>query len=93
MKNICFALALSVSALVACGGNTPPANSAESAAAFKAPGEAKVGDKTKCPVSGEEFVVTAESPKVEVDGKTYYMCCAGCSGKFKADPKKFLSKT
>jgi YHS domain-containing protein len=93
MRFVSLALTLSICSLMACGGNTPPANSAESAAAFKAPGEAKVGDKTKCPVSGEEFVVTAESPKVEVDGKTYYMCCAGCSGKFKADPKKFLSKT
>jgi YHS domain-containing protein len=91
MKNVLFALCLSVSA-VACGGNNPPAASAAEAADVKAPGEAKVGDKTRCPVSGEVFTVSAESPKVEVDGKTYYMCCGGCTEKFKADPKKFLTK-
>ncbi|MCC6557712.1 MAG: hypothetical protein IT372_32575 [Polyangiaceae bacterium] len=37
---------------------------------LKAPGEAAVGDKTTCPVSGEEFVVEASSPKVEFEGKT-----------------------
>ena len=55
-------------------------------------GEAAVGDRTKCPVSGEEFVVSAESPKVEHEGKTYYFCCAGCDQKFRADPQKYLAK-
>jgi YHS domain-containing protein len=91
MKNVLFALCLSVSA-VACGGNSAPAVSAADAANIKAPGEAKVGDKTRCPVSGEVFTVSADSPKAEVDGKTYYMCCSGCTEKFKADPKKFLTK-
>jgi YHS domain-containing protein len=90
MKNVLFALCLSVSA-VACGGNTPPAASAAEAD-VKAPGEAKVGEKTRCPVSGEVFTVAADSPKVDVDGKTYYLCCSGCTEKFKADPKKYLTK-
>ena len=60
---------------------------------MKAPGEAAVGDTTKCPVSGEEFVVTATSPKVEHNGKTYYFCCSGCEKKFQASPDKFLNKT
>lgn len=54
-------------------------------------GEAKVGDKTKCPVSGEVFTVSETSPKVEHEGKTYYFCCSGCDAKFKADPAKFLA--
>lgn len=58
---------------------------------MKAPGEASVGDTTKCPVSGEEFVVAADSPKVEHDGKTYYFCCASCMKKFEANPAKFLN--
>lgn len=53
-------------------------------------GEAKIGDKTKCPVSGEHFVVKADSPKSEHAGKTYWFCCAHCKGKFESDPKKFL---
>ena len=55
-------------------------------------GDAKVGDKTLCLISKEEFVVTASSPKVDYEGKTYYFCCAGCDAKFKADPKKYLAK-
>lgn len=53
------------------------------------PGEAKVGDKSTCPVSGEEFVVTESSPKAEHDGKTYYFCCSGCKAKFEKDPSQF----
>ena len=91
-----------LTALVACGGSEPrPATAAEpthdraaaSAAAgeVKRPGEAKIGDRTLCPISREEFVVTADSPKAEYEGKTYYFCCANCAKKFQADPKKFTS--
>ena len=59
----------------------------------KAPGEANVGDTTKCPVSGEEFVVEATSPKVEHEGKTYYFCCSGCQKKFESDPAKYVNKS
>jgi len=58
----------------------------------KAPGEATVGDKSLCPVSGEEFTVTASSPKAFVDGKTYYFCCPGCDKKFAANPAQYLKK-
>jgi Cu+-exporting ATPase len=57
----------------------------------KAPGEAKVGDRTRCPVSGEEFVVTNDSPHASYGGKTYYFCCPHCVEKFEADPQKFVS--
>ncbi len=85
-------LAASLS-LVACGGAAAPPEvpgTKATAADIKAPGDAKVGDKTLCPVSKEEFTVTASSPKAEHDGKTYYFCCPGCDAKFKADPQKFL---
>lgn len=62
------------------------------AAEVKAPGEAKVGDRTTCPTSGEEFTVTAASPKFEYKGKTYYFCCSGCDRKFASDPEKYLQK-
>jgi len=88
------------SLLMACGSSnpqpttpTPAATTAPGAAApsadLKAPGEAKIGDKTKCPISGEEFVVTADSPHADHDGKTYYFCCPGCEKKFKSDPAKY----
>ncbi len=89
-KHVLFVLALAVTA---CGGatsSTRASTPASTTAAVKAPGEARVGDKTRCPVSGEEFVVTESSPKAEYNGKTYYFCCGGCDTKFKADPQKFL---
>ncbi len=98
--SLSFALASSL-ALLACGGGIPaaspagatstePSHAGAASSDVKKPGEAKVGDKMNCPVSGEEFVVAADSPSAEVDGKTYYFCCPPCVAKFKADPKKYL---
>ena len=67
------------------------AASTETTATVVAPGQATIGDTTTCPVSGETFVVTAESPHVEHDGLTYYFCCAGCDARFAADPHQYLS--
>ena len=81
-----------LSGCAATSSNTAPASPAAAAAsALKAPGEAKVGDKSTCPASGDEFVVSESSPKTEYEGKTYYFCCPGCSKKFESDPKKFLA--
>src|SRR4051794_33205344 len=85
---------------VACAGSAPPpaapspaaAPAAASSAPLAAPGEAKVGDRTKCPVSGHEFVVTADSPHAEYNGKTYYFCCPDCPKAFEANPEKFVTK-
>jgi Cu+-exporting ATPase len=87
-------------AAVGCGGAAPSPSSTPAAPAgaeakkeVKPPGEAKPGDTSRCPVSGEEFDVTASSPHAEHNGKTYYFCCTGCEKKFKADPSKFLNKS
>ncbi len=72
---------------------TAPAGAPAAKGPLKAPGDAQVGDRTTCPVSGEEFVVTAESPKVQHEGKTYFMCCSGCDKKFVAEPAKYLKKS
>ena len=95
MKRLAFLVLLLASA--ACGGaspsSPPPATASPATASpLKAPGEAKVGDRTRCPVSGDEFVVAADSPQMEYGGKTYYFCCPGCINKFKADPQKFAAK-
>jgi YHS domain-containing protein len=84
----------------ACAGSTPPpaapsAAPAPAAAAASnqplvAPGEAKVGDRTKCIVSGHEFVVTADSPHADYNGKTYYFCCPDCPKAFQEHPEKFV---
>lgn len=95
-----YAVTLIASLLVACGGAAsstapptapiPPA--ATSPSDLKAPGDAKIGDRTRCPVSGEEFVVKDDSPHTEYQGKTYYFCCPHCVHKFESDPSKYLGK-
>jgi YHS domain-containing protein len=74
---------------------TPEPKPAASAPAsdVKAPGEAQVGDKARCPVSGEDFTVEATSPKSEYEGKTYFFCCGDCKKKFDADPQKYVKKS
>lgn len=58
--------------------------------ALTAPGEAKVGDRTTCLVTGDEFTVEADTESVEHGGKTYYVCCEQCANDFKENPEKFL---
>lgn len=67
----------------------PAKDAAASAQPVVAPGEAKIGDRTTCPVSKETFVVSADSPKAEYAGKTYYFCCPHCAARFQEDPAKF----
>ena len=96
-------LAIALVGLIGCGssgaapatGPSTPAATSSAAEAEKpaiAPGEAQVGDRTTCPVSGDTFVVKADSPKVEHEGKSYYFCCPGCDAQFEADPDKYLQK-
>ncbi len=94
MKTLLVMLALTV---VACGSKpatdpSAPNGSAPTSKATKVKkaGEATVGDTAECPVSGEEFDVTATSPKAEHDGKTYFFCCSGCKKKFEAEPAKYV---
>lgn len=93
------ALFLAFALAASCGGShhdaaapasSAPASSTAPASGVVPPGQAKVGDKTTCPVSGEEFTVTESSPKVEYEGKTYYFCCPGCDKKFQSNPQKYL---
>ena len=82
-------------ALAGCGGGgaaqTGP-NAPQAEADLKPFGESKLGDRQKCPISGEVFTVTDTSPKAELNGKTYYFCCQHCVQKFKDDPAKYLPK-
>ncbi len=77
--------------------STTSAKASEAAATspvdvVKPNGQVAVGDKTNCPVTGETFVVKADSDKVEYEGKTYYFCCDGCADDFKKEPAKFVEK-
>jgi YHS domain-containing protein len=44
----------------------------------------------KCPVMGSEGVVKESTTFSIVDGKKYYHCCGGCSGKFTENTAKYL---
>lgn len=84
--------------LSACGGaSAEPTTTATTTTAtttgaeqpLVAPGDAQIGDRSTCPVSGEEFVVTESSPTVVHEGRTYYFCCPGCAQRFQDDPSQF----
>ena len=84
---------------VGCGGSTEATEHAHGATGTVAtaggelvpPGQAHVGDRTTCPVSHEEFVVTAESPHADYEGSTYYFCCPHCIERFQASPGQFTT--
>lgn len=52
--------------------------------------QAKLGDRTRCPVTSSVFVVKTDSPKADHGGKTYHFCCEGCVTRFRKDPKQYL---
>jgi Cu(I)/Ag(I) efflux system membrane fusion protein len=45
-----------------------------------------------CPVSGEMLGTMGVPEKIEVEGKTVWICCGGCDAKIRAEPEKYLSK-
>lgn len=51
---------------------------------------AKVGDLTRCPVSGEAYVITEQHPHVTHEGKDVYFCCPGCIRRFQRNPARYL---
>lgn len=94
MKTALVALGL-VLVTLGCSGTAPEpvpaASSAGSEQPLVPPGEARVGDRTICIVSNEEFIVGEESPHAEHEGRTYYFCCAPCVARFQGDPERYLA--
>lgn len=45
-----------------------------------------------CPVSGEKLTAMGAPIKVDVNGRTVFICCDGCKEKLLADPDKYLAK-
>jgi YHS domain-containing protein len=76
----------------ACNKQSAPAAPAAATAITGAPHRYTVGDKTRCPVNGEEFVVAADTVQVEHEGKHYAFCCADCKPSFDKDPAKYTKK-
>ena len=96
MKKLLGLAMVMICGVAACGGkdSASPANPAaiNGDRMVKGPGDARVGDSTRCPVSGEEFVVDPGSPKVDYDGSTYYFASETNKKKFQANPEKYVPK-
>jgi YHS domain-containing protein len=58
---------------------------------IKQPGLAGLGDKTVCLITGDVFVVEAQSASAQYQGKTYYFCCDGCAEDFLKNPSQYLN--
>ena len=71
-----------------CAGSEPGTTAAPTAPAAVQPA---VPDSARCPVTGEDFKVTAETLRSTLDGKTYYFCCPSCKMQFDATPEKYLN--
>lgn len=46
--------------------------------------------QTTCPVTGARLGSMGDPVPVEVDGRTVYVCCAGCVEKLRENPEKYL---
>ena len=53
--------------------------------------EAKPGDVTTCPYSGRKFVVAADSPRLEYQGRSYVLCSEKARDAVAADPAKYIA--
>jgi hypothetical protein len=65
----------------------------------KAPGELSAADlallarQKICPVSGEPLDSSMGGPvRLEVAGRTVFVCCKSCEGPLREDPEKYLSR-
>ena len=45
-----------------------------------------------CPVSNEPLGSMGKPPKVTIDGRDVYLCCAGCEQELRENPDKYLAK-
>lgn len=99
MKFALAALVISVSSLGSAHGAQPlcgaegshQADQKQAPTVFNA--AQKVGTKASCPISGEEFTITAATLHSEYKGKHVYFCCPGCKPRFDKDPEKYLGRT
>ena len=52
---------------------------------------AKPGDVTTCPYSGRKFVVEADSPRFDHEGRSYVFCSEKARDAVAADPAKYIA--
>jgi YHS domain-containing protein len=89
ISSLSIVLLLSISAC----NKKPETKDVPAATATPAPTKPySVGDKAHCPVTNEEFTVTASTVQVEHEGKHYAFCCADCQPAFAKNPAKYAKK-
>ena len=95
MKTRTFLLPIAFTLFAACrpdaAPSTSPSDAASSSGSDVVPNtEARNGDVTECPYSGRTFVVTADSPRFEYQGKTYVLCSEKARDAVASDPTRYL---
>lgn len=68
--------------------SVPPAPPATPAVVNRLPATAP--SQRYCPVTGAELGSMGPPVSVNVDGRTVYVCCAGCVDKLKRDSQRYL---
>ncbi len=56
------------------------------------PEQEMIGTKAVCPVTGDTFAITKNTPVMEYDGARYYFCCPGCDKDFTRNPERYIKK-
>jgi len=105
-RQLATLIAFSLAALTIVGGpetktEEPKTEASATGAVESTPAANKVVDGVFCNAEGKPLcpvmnsVVESEADAVEViehEGVKYFICCAGCPDKFKADPAKYAIK-
>jgi len=56
------------------------------------PDQEMIGTKTVCPVTGDSFTITRNTPVIEYNTEKYYFCCPGCDKDFSENPEKYIKE-
>ena len=68
------------------------AETAEGLKELSAADRAAAEKQSFCPVTGELLGSMGKPYKIEVEGRTVFLCCPGCEEKFRKDPEKYFAK-
>ena len=74
------------------GRATPPKSEAGDLAGLSSTDRPLALVQGTCPVTGKRLGSMGTPPKVDVKGRTIFLCCEGCEGAIRATPDKFLAK-
>lgn len=75
------------------GANQTKMDAMKAELAKLSPDEAASAERQHvCPVSGEMLGTMGPPLKVDVNGRTVWICCDGCKNKLLANPSEYLAK-